>query len=324
MAAMKSTWMALVWAAALLSVGEGWARTQGERPREQSGGEAKNAGVGQASQRAQDRQRERPKSDELREGSHLIQARTRLQFDKTAGRWVLLVPRAKGAEGGEERLIVLPSRVLSEMREQIESGPPESQAETWFNVRGRVSVYHGRRYVLVKHASLGEREETIADETPGAEEAITGGIAGSQPAQAQARASGDSAEDIAAALEKAAGTMKRSSGVRADGSERTVTASDSDAAQAEGQSIVNRRGRVQRQSDGEWWWFVFDADASGLGDPPVRLLPCTMLERMEEYVQRAGPNAVLLVTGSVHVYEGQRYVLPTVFQGVRDRRNLMP
>ena len=87
--------------------------------------------------------------------------------------------------------------------------------------------------------------------------------------------------------------------------------------------IVSRRGRIVRSNAGSWM-FVFDADASGLGDPPMILFPCLLLERIENYASRRGGVAPIVLSGQVFIFNNQNYLYPTVFQIPRERTRLTP
>ena len=84
-----------------------------------------------------------------------------------------------------------------------------------------------------------------------------------------------------------------------------------------------RRGWMVRQPEGNWS-FVFQADATGLGDPPMLLMPCLLLEEMEAHAQRSGPDSPLLISGRVYRYRGRNHLLPTMFQVPRDHSALRP
>jgi hypothetical protein len=93
----------------------------------------------------------------------------------------------------------------------------------------------------------------------------------------------------------------------------------------EGQFIITRRGRMVRASgDSSAWMFVFDGDASGIQDPPMFLMPCTLLEDMEGLANRGGDSAIFVVSGQVFVYRGANYLLPTLMRLVPDKGNLKP
>ena len=93
----------------------------------------------------------------------------------------------------------------------------------------------------------------------------------------------------------------------------------------EGAFVINRRARMVRvPGEGLPWMVVFDADATGLADPPMYLMPCQMLERVESLAQQHGDAAVFLVSGEVYVYRGANYLLPTIMRLTQDRGNLNP
>jgi hypothetical protein len=70
------------------------------------------------------------------------------------------------------------------------------------------------------------------------------------------------------------------------------------------------------------WMITFDADSSGLGDPPLYLMPSQELEEMEAQVEAGGDGAEFLVTGEVFIYRGQAYLLPRIARPAVDHGNL--
>lgn len=97
----------------------------------------------------------------------------------------------------------------------------------------------------------------------------------------------------------------------------------------EGQFIITRRGRLVRSATapggvGMPWMFVFDADANGLTDPPIYLLPCQLLEDMESVAQQQGDALVFVISGQVYVYHGANYLMPTLMKLAPHRTNLQP
>ena len=76
-----------------------------------------------------------------------------------------------------------------------------------------------------------------------------------------------------------------------------------------------QRGRMVRSPDGSW---VFVSDDEGRGGVRLTLLPCRMLERLEGVALREGDSAVVTLSGRVHRYKGDGYLLPTLFE--RERR----
>ena len=78
--------------------------------------------------------------------------------------------------------------------------------------------------------------------------------------------------------------------------------------------------------------YVFEGRL-GLADPPVRLLPCLLLEQLEDYARHntsaasagagAGGGAILL-SGQAYLYEGRNYLLPTAYRIPRERTLMAP
>jgi hypothetical protein len=276
----------------------------------------------------------------LREGSALVEARSRLVADETAGGWKLLLEQSKPGEPAHD-LVLLPCTTLSEMRRFVESAPDQTII---FQVTGDIFVYRGRNYVLPTHAPVITQEE----KKPPAASAPASGEA-PVAAEPQPHPSvRDSAQDIARRLEAASGSLARSATTASRPNEKSASASATrpgakssngnratgrnsagggavggDPVLRENTAIMSRRGKLKRDIAGGWL-FVFDADASGLNDPPVKLLPCQLLERIEDYARKMGNNSPALLSGQVYLYEGRNYLLPTLFRIPQDRRNLTP
>jgi len=92
----------------------------------------------------------------------------------------------------------------------------------------------------------------------------------------------------------------------------------------EGTFIIMRRARMVRATQGATpWMLTFEADKDGLSDPPMFVMPCQMLEDMEEVVEDRG-DVTFIVSGQVFVYHGANYVLPTLMKLAPDMGNLEP
>ncbi len=93
----------------------------------------------------------------------------------------------------------------------------------------------------------------------------------------------------------------------------------------EGQYLLRRRGRLLRSSEAmTGWMYAFDADSDGLGDPPMYLMPCKLLEDMELIVEEQGEDAAFILTGKVFVYRSANYLLPTMMTQAPPHGNLQP
>jgi hypothetical protein len=234
----------------------------------------------------------------LREGSYLRQTRGSLHRDADTGWWTFRVdpedPHRQVAE-----LTLLPCTLLENLEPLVE-------ASTLFDLTGQVFVYRGRNYLLPTHAPR------LVEYVP----------APAAPGTADAPPPGDeSARTILRELEQTVGPVRRSSQA-GQGSESAAEPRRA-ALVPPGTVILWRRGWLVRESAGAWS-FVFEADASGLVDPPMVLLPCLLLEQMERHARRAGSDDALLISGRVERYNARNYLLPTSYQVPHHRTPLRP
>lgn len=241
----------------------------------------------------------------LREGTQLVDVRGWMEHDEDLGAWTFVIDEKDEAAPGYA-LTLLPSAVLQEMME-LRRIADESRLA--FEVSGRVLVYHGRSYFLPTYAPriVGRAPADVEEPAPVDES----GDAPVPPAD------DDSVQSIMRDLEAAVGPVART------GTTTSAARADRSARRLEGSMVVARRGRLTRTSAGAWR-FVFDADASGLADPPMTVLPCLLLERMERYARSRGGVAPMIISGRVLAFNGRNYLYPSVFQIPRGRTKLTP
>jgi hypothetical protein len=237
----------------------------------------------------------------LREGSFLLQTKGSVHRDEESGWWTFRVAPGDPREQIGD-LTLLPCTLLENLEQLLESTPQEQQ--TLFDLSGQVFVYRGRNYLLPTHAPR------LIEYVP------------PPPAQDAAATPGDdSARDILRELEQTVGPVLRSS--RTDRPTEPQGEAGPQKLLPPGTVVLWRRGWLVR-GDGGTWSFVFEADASGLVDPPMVLLPCLLLEEMERHGRRGGPDPALLISGRVERYHGRNYLLPTSYQVPRHRTPLRP
>ena len=90
----------------------------------------------------------------------------------------------------------------------------------------------------------------------------------------------------------------------------------------EGQFIVSRRGRLVRGQGPNETLFVFESDARNAPEPPMIMMPCRLLQSMEDHVRERGEVLVFVVTGQVFEYRSANYMLATIMRIDYDQGNL--
>ncbi len=90
----------------------------------------------------------------------------------------------------------------------------------------------------------------------------------------------------------------------------------------DGYFLVDRTGRLRKE--GDWWVFVFvsDNNPDQSPDPPMKLLPNRMLERMVRETQNGTVDADFIVSGEVTDFLGENYLLLRKLMRKRNQGNL--
>ncbi len=224
------------------------------------------------------------------------------------GEWWFIFHR--DAQGRAERpMILLPCQTLERM-----VAAAEDQKLPVFRATGQVFVYYGRNFLLPTTAVLaGASTEGAAEFGP--PEPPRG--AGSGGAEQDA---GPTIDDLIGELSASADQSRALGGQTGAGSPGIPTAGGSASGvelAPEGNLLARRRGRMVRQSAA--WAFAFDNDPDSPPQPPMVLAPCLNLETMEKLAAKQGDGVIFELSGRVLTYRGRNFIIPTMFQVVRDR-----
>ena len=79
----------------------------------------------------------------------------------------------------------------------------------------------------------------------------------------------------------------------------------------EGSYIWNRPGRLLFNRPLDEWIFVFQSDGEGLEEPPLIMLPCHLLQRMETRSAHQGTEIKFRVSGKITQFKGRNYLFTT-------------
>lgn len=217
---------------------------------------------------------------------------------------LIFVPDAGERRPGESPMLLAPCRTLQRLERALRDEPARDR----FAITGEILVYHDRNLLLPTAFARGEasnRSEPSA--------------APASPEQAPALANDPEVADLIEALStgdrgtRALGTMPS-----AEPSEDDPTARDGASLSVgrEGASIIRRRARLVRDGSGAWTLTFDNGVQNAGGDAPLIVLPCRLLMAMERRAEIRGEDLDIIVSGRVFGYNGQGYILPTLYQVV--------
>lgn len=89
--------------------------------------------------------------------------------------------------------------------------------------------------------------------------------------------------------------------------ERDLTSPVTGRRMPDGYFLVDRVGRLTRE--GDWWIFVFEGESPAHPEPPLKLLPNQLLERMVIASEGATSSSVFVVSGEVTEFKSENYLL---------------
>jgi hypothetical protein len=234
------------------------------------------------------------------EGVFLTMQRGSLVRGK-GGEWWFVFHR--DAEGRAQRpMILIPGQTLERM-----VAAADDLAPPVFRATGQVFVYYGRNYFLptTAHLASGAESTEPAPEAPASEGGDGEGDPSVQDLMGELLGEGDRARALGAQ-------------VGGGGASETTGASEGLAEVAsEGRLVARRRGRIVRQ--GAAWAFAFDNDGQTPAERPMILVPSLNLESMERIASKQGDGIIFELSGRVLAFRGRNYIIPTMFQVVRDR-----
>lgn len=270
----------------------------------------------------------------IREGAFISEHQGLLRPLKGGGWAFVFDPDAD--DNRLQPMIIQPGLRLTEMRRLVES----SDRTITFRISGRVLVYGSRNYLLPTFyttVSVGERD-TVA---PGVDDR-TDDPALDEFEELFLETEGDpsldeSIEEVERLDRPNPTSIPRGGGDPEEPGEQTGSAEDEAPKRLirEGVQITARVGRLVR-SPGTGWLMSFDNDTDTAADPgvsgdgatldtPMQMLPCLNLQGMEALAEEYGSRLRFTVSGTVYVYDGRNYLLPTMYIIELDRTgNLIP
>lgn len=280
-----------------------------------------------------------------REGEFVIERPGQLVNVENSSYWVFVFDSVPG-EPDLRPMMLQKCQRLASMQDTINQRH-HGQSELSFTLTGQVHTYRGVNYLLPT-AIAGTRQmppevvadmaEAAAQEAESAPSAITledpetpatFGGPGSDPVDLMeqmldATDAPPTRPNTAPIVSAADPTLDEAlRGVKPDQAEQ-------DKLRREGEYLVNRAGRLTRGLGGaigggaDNVLFAFEADGPDpeSAEPPMMVMPCKLLELMEDTVAERGDQLVFMISGRVHMYRGANYLLPTTMRLEYDLGNV--
>ncbi len=230
---------------------------------------------------------------------------------------LIFVPDKDSRKPGEGAVLLMPSRALGQLGHEWNGHR--------VRVSGEIYTYHGRNQLLLSSYRLlpatppepAQGGDADAQPAPDSEEAGQPALSddpGVRELLDELRGEPEPGADAGSIHERLGDARSQAAlpraAVRVD--ERAATGLE------EGELVLRRPARMVRNPRGAWT-LVFDNDQTHPGSASTELivLPCQTLMRMETVAMEGGDAAQMLVSGRIHVYEGDAYIMPTLVQRVR-------
>ena len=210
-----------------------------------------------------------------------------------------------------------------------------------FHVRGEVTTYHKRNYILPTFVAQPpvfgkEFAEQIKTKPTSSLNVLLGAKAKTEQKASEKQKADKSLlpehlRQILSAIQESRtppeieeftqGRIRMGiTGVERSQTQSTVVGEE--AVWKEGHVIVDREGRFQYEPESDRWTFHFEADGKSMSEPPVMLHPCQLLEAIEKITRQTTRLAKFRVTGQISLYQGRNYMLVRMVHKVYDSGNL--
>lgn len=267
---------------------------------------------------------EQVRPSDLPEGGAVVVDRVcRLIREERTG-WWLLAFDAEAGRPPEPPRRVLPCRFLEQMEAVAAAGAaaaPAAAPACHFRTSGETTVYKNAPYILPRKVTVqGSQAAKAPAAAPAAAPVAPGPVehatrpAAASSAPSSPAATEPTADEVLNALLK--GKTGRPIPLLPLGERPIAVPSVAPAPAAtelppdRGAMVVDRLVRVLPDEESAWWVVRFESDNT-LQEPPLKLLPCALLEKAQELhgKLRLHEPLVLRVTGEVTEYRDDRFLL---------------
>lgn len=252
----------------------------------------------------------------LREGTLISRAVGSITFDEGPGCWVFRNDLSDDREGQGFRrtFFLMPSRSLEELVTFTSKQPSSSR----FELYGSVTVYEGANFLLptliTPLAEASPTPDSISDVTERSQDVATQGA----PSNTLDNPSSEIADQLEIRLQNRIGFMPMSLDVPGEqGTDSTP------GLIPDGTRLQNRAGTILRDQRTGAWRFLFDTQGSGRRDPSIEILPCLLLQEIQNRAMSNDLPTRIHASGFVTSFQKRNYLLLSIWRPGISTRNLV-
>lgn len=224
----------------------------------------------------------------------------------------------EGADRPEPAMGLVPCGTYSRIEELL----GDDTRGLWLSLTGEVLMYHDRNWMLPTLLA-GAEPPTPGEPVPIEPTASPDDTPAEQPDQAQPEqpeaepTSTDRVEDLIRQLERQREERRGIDTTFATPDDGKVTGAIAEPGpRLDGKMLLSRRGRMVRSVEGGWVVAIDnDGGAAGATGLPnhLRLLPCKIVEAMEQKAEAEGERWTFEVSGHLYRHGDTVYLLPRMF-----------
>ncbi|MAJ45693.1 MAG: hypothetical protein CBC35_00005 [Planctomycetes bacterium TMED75] len=252
----------------------------------------------------------------LREGTLISRAVGSIEFDEGPGCWVFRNDLSDNlsSQGFRRTFYLMPSRSLEEFVVFANNEPSTSR----FEIYGSVTVYEGANFLLPTLITPLVEAVSAPDPISDAKDAPPDAISERAPSNTLNNRSSEIADQLEMRLQDRIGFMPMSLDVPSEqGTDSTP------GLIPDGTRLQNRAGTILRDQRTGAWRFLFDTQGSGRSDPSIEILPCLLLQEIQDRAMSNDLPTRIHASGVVTSFQRRNYLLLSIWRPGLSTRNLV-
>jgi len=234
------------------------------------------------------------------EGKAVVNRTGKIHMDKTSGWLIMTFDNTPGQDWLTSRRL-LPCQLLEKVEQAIIVRP-----DAKFTVIGETTVYNKNAYMMLQRAAIAE-DAPAKPSPPTAKKPAAS--ANKKPSSGSSLIEAMLKDKPTTAL-RVVSDPKSKQKIAAQQNARSVAPPSGKPLSAGGRAVViDRVVRLVKDPTGQWWTARFQSDNT-LREPPLRVLPNSILTKAVYLNRQMGQSSLKLrISGDITQYKGRRYLL---------------